>query len=308
MGRVDDAMRRAAGKKVDEPDSATALTARTGSSVEEPFPIEAPPSAVQPGSRADVTDPQIVRPTSATASGSRVGDSIERHLTSKLVADHTMAPESREQYRRLAATLHHTQVANGLKVVMIASAVAGEGKTLTAANLALTFSESYRRTVLLIDGDLRRPSVHTVFKIDGAPGLSDGLMSVEHPKLPLHQVSERLSILPAGRPSSDPMAGLTSRRMRQLLDEARDAFDWIIIDTPPVGLMTDANLLSAMTDGTLLVVKAGSTPYVAVQRAAEAIGRDRLLGTVLNRATRGVHHGQKYYDYYYGRGDAVQAD
>ena len=221
-------------------------------------------------------------------------------IRDRLVPDQNMPAACREQYRRLAATLHHGQVDTGLKVVMIASAVAGEGKTLTATNLALTFSESYHRSVLLIDADLRRPSVHGVFQIPGAPGLSDGLMDLEHKTLPLHQVSERLTILPAGRPSSDPMAGLTSVRMKRLIGEARETFDWVIIDTPPVGLMTDANLLAAMADGALLVIKAGATPYQVVKRAVDAIGRDRLLGVVLNRTVHGLLNGHKYYDYYYG--------
>ncbi len=118
---------------------------------------------------------------------------------------------SREQYRRLAAALHHAQEATGVKVVMIASAVAGEGKTLTAANLALTFSESYQRVVLLIDGDLRRPSLHRMFKIDVESGLTDALgVGRTSRSWPSIELSDRLTILPAGRPNSDPMAGLTS--------------------------------------------------------------------------------------------------
>ena len=187
-------------------------------------------------------------------------ETVDRRLTGKLVADETMPPGCREQYRRLAAVLHHSQAVNGMKVVMIASAVAGEGKTLTATNLALTFSESYQRRVLLIDGDLRRPSVHVVFGIQSVPGLSEGLTAVEPRKLPLHQVSERLTILPAGKPTSDPMSALISDRVKKIIDEARQAFDWVIIDTPPVGLMTDANLVATMTDGAILVVKADSTP------------------------------------------------
>ncbi len=211
-----------------------------------------------------------------------------------------MLPASREQYRRLAATLHHHQTDNGLKVVMIASAMMGEGKTLTAANLALTLSESYQRSVLLIDADLRRPSLNKVFGINGAPGLAEGLSALEEGKVTLHQVSPRLSVLPAGKPSSDPMAGLTSGRMRRVIDEARESFDWVILDTPPVGLLTDANLLAAMVDGTVLVVQAGSTPYDLVKRAVEAIGAARVLGVVLNRADTQAHgYGYGYgYEYY----------
>jgi len=214
--------------------------------------------------------------------------------------DQNIMPVSREQYRRLAATLHHAQEDTGLKVVMIASAVVGEGKTLTASNLALTLSESYRRTVLLIDGDLRRPALHVVFNLDAPYGLSEGLLSVVEQKLPLYRVSPRLTILPAGTPISDPMAGLTSNRMRRVIQEARAAFDWVIVDTPPVGLLPDANLLATMADGTLLVVRAGSTPYHQVTRAIDALNRDRLLGVVLNSAAINTNGSHNYYTYYHG--------
>jgi capsular exopolysaccharide synthesis family protein len=225
---------------------------------------------------------------------------MDGSLREKVVVDANMLPASREQYRRLAAALHHAQAASGVKVVMIASAVANEGKTLTAANLALTLSESYRRNVLLIDADLRRPSLHTMFKVRGAPGLNEGLTAADEPKLPLHDVSPRLTILPAGMPNSDPMAGLTSRRMQSLIDEAREAFAWVIIDTPPVGLLTDANLLASMVDGAVLVVKAGSTPYDLVKRAVDTIGPSKLLGVVLNQA-RGTlgKYSYQYSDYYH---------
>jgi Mrp family chromosome partitioning ATPase len=108
-------------------------------------------------------------------------------------------------------------------------------------------------------------------------------------------------LLTAGRASADPMAGLVSARARDLIDDARARFDWVIIDTPPIGLLSDANLLSAMADGTLFVVRAGATPYELVQRAIETIGRGRILGVVLNRVTSLVAGlDQKYYGGYYG--------
>jgi capsular exopolysaccharide synthesis family protein len=225
---------------------------------------------------------------------------LDATLAQKIVVDQNIMPVSREQYRRLAATLHHAQEDAGVKVVMVASAVVGEGKTLTASNLALTFSESYQRTVLLIDGDFRRPALHVVFNIDAPSGLSEGLMAVVEQKLPLYRVSERLTILPAGRPSSDPMAGLTSNRMRRVIREARDAFDWVIIDTPPVGLLPDANLLATMVDGAVLVVRANSTPYHQVARAIDALDRNRLLGVVLNSTTAVNGSSHNYYSYYHG--------
>ena len=152
--------------------------------------------------------------------------------------------------------------------------------------------------MLLIDADLRRPSLARTFGIPASPGLSHGLVRGFKGKVTPHHVSDRLRVLPAGEPMPDPMAGLTSPWMKQLIDEARDAFDWVIIDTPPIGLMTDANLLSAMADGVVLVVKANGTPYPMVKRAVDAIGSTRLVGAVLNRATE-KGHGDKHYYYDY---------
>lgn len=218
------------------------------------------------------------------ASLSSLFDRVDLRYARKVVVDDEMMPASREQYRRLAAALHHAQSATELKVVMVASAVPGEGKTLTASNLALTLSESYQRHVLLIDADLRKPSLHTMFRVSGTPGLSDGLNDTAGRKLPLRQISSRLTLLAAGTPTGDPMAGLTSPRMRRIIDEARASFDWVIIDTSPIGLLTDASLLSAMADGALIVVKAGSTPLDLVTRATKAIGPDKIIGVVLNQA------------------------
>jgi|SoiMethySBSTD1v2_1073268.scaffolds.fasta_scaffold02276_7 protein-tyrosine kinase len=254
--------------------------------------------AVEPESPAPAI--QVDEPRMAPQPSSELFERLDVTLAQKIVVDQNIMPVSREQYRRLAATLHHAQQDSGLKVVMIASAVVGEGKTLTASNLALTFSESYKRTVLLIDGDFRRPALHVVFNLDAPSGLSEGLMSVVEQKLPLYRVSSRLTILPAGRPSSDPMAGLTSNRMRRVIQEARAAFDWVIVDTPPVGLLPDANLLASMVDGAVLVVRAGSTPYHQVVRAIDALNRDRLLGVVLNSAQMSTNGSHNYYTYYHG--------
>jgi len=315
MSRVDEALRRAAQKAAQSEDDAPKTESRSAIGVDpdefakEPFPIEMPERPRVPSSPLSVHQPtgepdtpvgKAPRMAAVTEpTGSRISfERLDGQLAAKVVVDQKMMPASREQYRRLAATLHHSQTDRGLKVIMIASAVVGEGKTLTAANLALTLSESYQRDVLLMDADLRRPSLNTVFGLDGASGLAEGLMSLEENKLHLHQVSSHLSILPAGKPSSDPMAGLTSDRMRRLVNEAKASFDWVIIDTPPVALLTDASLLASMVDGALLVVHAGSTPYELVKRAVEAIGGERLLGVVLNRADTKAHAYQYGYNYY----------
>ncbi len=100
-------------------------------------------------------------------------------------------------------------------------------------------------------------------------------------------VSPRLWVLPAGTPDSDPMAVLASKHMEQFLVELEASFDWILIDAPPLGLMADATLLARLTRAVIMVVAAGSTPYALVERAIADIGRENIVGTVLNRADQG---------------------
>lgn len=313
MGRVDAAMRRAA--------DGTPETAVETASVPEvsaaSFAPEAPGASdthvdtmvldgpVDGVEAAEPFDNQyqdagsVEESVGATGAGdSGMFEYIDTKLAQKVVVDAHMKAAPREQYRRLASSLHRAQLADGLSVIMIASAVPGEGKTLTATNLALTLSESYNQAVLLIDADFRRPSMHTVFQLNGSPGLTEMLSYDEDQRLPLHRVSQHLTVLTAGTPSSDPMAVLTSPRMRRIIDEARQMFTWVIIDTPPIGLLTDASLLTTLVDGAILIVKAGSTHFDLVKRAVAAIGPERTLGVVLNRATK-IGHG---YGYGYGYG------
>ena len=187
-----------------------------------------------------------------------------------------------EQFRRLAAQLHQAQAVTPLKRVMVTSASAGDGKTLTAVNLALIFSESYGRNVLLIDADMRRPSIQKVSQIGQTVGLSEGLDSGQDVKLSVIRLTKNLTLLPAGRPVGDPMRGLTSPRMLRILEEAKERFDWVIVDAPPIGPVADAALLSAMVDTALFVVRAGKTPHALAQKAIEGLGRDRIFGVVLN--------------------------
>ena len=187
-----------------------------------------------------------------------------------------------QQYRRLASTLHQLQSERGLRSLVITSAIAGEGKTITAANLALTLSESLRRRVLLIDADLRRPMLDRLFKTRSTPGLSNMLASND-PVARVVAVSERLTLLAGGRPEHDPSGVLTSERMRHLVEDAVKSFDWVLIDTPPVTVFSDAALVSMMTDGVLMVIRASSTPIAQIQRGIAAITPERIVGTVLNQ-------------------------
>lgn len=198
-----------------------------------------------------------------------------------------------EQFRRLSATLHHARINNGLRTLMVTSALPGDGKTLTSINLALVLAESYRYNVLLIDADLRRPSIPSVVDLGEGSGLSEALRAPTDRKLALVTMTSRLTLLPAGQPIANSIEALTSPRMRQILEEASGRFDWVILDAPPVGPATDARLLAQMVGGTLFVLRAGSTPYRDVKNAIDTIGREQILGVVMN----GVDHvsSEKYY-------------
>ena len=207
-----------------------------------------------------------------------------------------------EQYRKLAANLLFAKSRQNARVIMVASAVAGEGKTLTASNLALTLAGSYRFKVLLIDADLRRPSIHGVFGLPNPCGLIDDLRGAAERASTRVAVTDNLTVVTAGRPDSDPMSALTSDRMRCLITEAAAEFDWVLIDTPPIALLPDAHLLAEMTDAALLVVRAGHTPFSLISRAVEVLGASRIAGVILNRVEqREIGGGYYYYgqpDYY----------
>jgi capsular exopolysaccharide synthesis family protein len=200
----------------------------------------------------------------------------------RLVTAPNADPRLVEQFRGLAAILHRVQIAGKPRVLMVTSAEPGEGKTLTAVNLSLTLSSAYRRRVLLVEADLRRPSIREISQLKDLPGLSEALKNDVDARLPVIRVSEMLTILPSGAPDPMPMSGLTSPRMRRILADAAERFDWVVLDAPPVVPVPDAGLLCELVDAALLVVRARTTQHALVQKAIEVIGRERMLGVILN--------------------------
>ena len=188
-----------------------------------------------------------------------------------------------EQYRRLGAALHHAQVKDGIRSVMVASAVGSEGKTLSATNLALLLSGSFKRRVLLVDGDLRKPSVHQLLQIENGRGLTDILTHADG-RLTAQIVSPTLSVITGGHPAPDPVSLLVSDAAGRFLKEARDHFDWVVVDTPPVVLFPDAELFADRLDACVMVVNAANTSPAVAARAVATLGASRILGVVLNRA------------------------
>ena len=225
-----------------------------------------------------------------------------RAIEPKLVVSGRANPVAVEQYRRLAGTLHEIQVEQGLKTLMVTSALPNEGKTLSIVNLALTLSESCERRVLLIDADLRRPFLHEIFQLPNTEGLTDVLRS-DAGELPRVQVTEHLSVLPAGG-GSQPMADLTSKRLGVLLERWAASFDWVLLDAAPVGFMPDAHLLARLTRAVLFVIAANSTPQQLISRAITELDPDRVVGILFNRVAQHNIPAAGYYQDYYARADA----
>jgi capsular exopolysaccharide synthesis family protein len=222
---------------------------------------------------------------------------FKKEILEKVVVDGGASTGVVEEYRKLASVLHHAQGAHGLKVLMVTSAAAGEGKTLTSVNLALTLSKSFHRRVLLIDCDLRKPTVHQIFGLENTAGVIDALRSTDDPKVHLIQVMPRLTLMLSGGMAADPITLLSSAVVPNLFRDVSEMFDWVIVDTPPAAVLPDCSLLSPAVDAAVVVVGAFETPYPLVQRAVEAIGRDKVIGAVMNRAERPVS--PKYYYGYY---------
>ncbi len=299
MSRIDEALKRASQGPVVGRISAKGSDASVRLADEfglGDYPLESRNGNVPGESPSVQPEPSIPSPIQVRASTVNLSPNILERA--KLVVGSANNAIFVEQYRRLAATLHDAQLEKGLKTVMVTSAVPKEGKTLTVINLALTLSESYGRRVLLIDADLRKPSIHEVLGIPNDRGLSDLLRS-DRLDLNVVSVSPRLAVLPSGSLSENPLAGLASTRMRAFVDDVATKFDWVLLDAPPVGVLPDAQLLGRIAQAAVLVIRAGVTPYPVVDRAISELGRDCIIGSVLNGVEESSLAATDYYGHYH---------
>jgi capsular exopolysaccharide synthesis family protein len=205
-----------------------------------------------------------------------------------------------ENYRLIRTNLQHARGPAGApQTIMVTSPEPGDGKTTTAVNLAITMALSGRR-VLLIDADMRRPTVHKAFGIERGPGLGNVLGAEAlggGDVLPVQHVSvEGLDVLTAGQPQRVTAEALDSNRMKQLLLALRAEYDAIIIDTPPVLAASDPLVVAPQCDATLVVVSTAATESEALHATRDALGAIgiRIAGVVLNRYTPESSGGYKY--------------
>ena len=208
-----------------------------------------------------------------------------------------------EAYRTLRTNLQFSSLDKPLRSLVVTSAVAAEGKTTTAANLAVVMAQAGKR-VILVDGDLRRPSVHRLFDLSNEAGLTTALVEdLDALGGFLRETEvENLRLLAAGPVPPNPQELLGSQRMEDLLHSLEEEADVVVLDTPPTLVVADASVLAARTDGVLVVVNTGRTRRAAVQQAVDGLGQvgAELLGCVLNMvSTQGGRSSHYYYSYYY---------
>lgn len=233
---------------------------------------EAAPSR-EPGPREQVQH-DLPRITGRPVFGSQ----LDRDMVAALAP---FSPAA-EQYRSLRTRIAQVESTGARRVILVTSPGDGDGKTITAANLALTMAQEFQRQVLLVDGDLRDARLHECLGIPREPGLSDVLAGEVSLDDALVSLSEyRVLVLPAGKPHGRPAELLGSEPMRRLIEGLARRFDRIVIDSTAAHF-ADAGVVEPMVDGVLLVVRAGRTSRPSIARALGLVPRTKLLGMVLN--------------------------
>ncbi len=216
-----------------------------------------------------------------------------RHLVAKL---NPKSPIT-EQYRTIRTNLQFASVDEELRSMLVTSSGPGEGKSMTTANLAVVYAQQGKK-VLLIDADMRKPTVHYTFRLDNLRGLSNILVGETTLEEAANTTDvDNLDVISSGPVPPNPAELLASRKMELFLIEARKTYDLIIFDTPPVLAVTDAQILANIVDGALMVVRSKQTENDAVERAKEALepARAKLLGAVLNDREKKASHNYYYY-------------
>jgi len=211
---------------------------------------------------------------------------------------------SAESYRRLRTNLLRMHSDRPLKVLLFASPNPGEGKTTTMCNLALTLAETDRRT-LIIDADLRRPTVHTLLGLKPAPGLADVVKgAVGHDAALRRNVVPNLDVLPCGTSVRHPSQLFGSKTTANLIEKLRNEYDWVLIDSPPILVVNDAAVLSSIADGTLLMVDADHTRLDALEKAVSILegagggGFGVVIGRFNPKTAYGSYYGSQKYGHY----------
>jgi capsular exopolysaccharide synthesis family protein len=216
-----------------------------------------------------------------------------------LITEHNPKSPISEGYRILRTNIEYSSIDQSVQIIMVTSSKPSEGKSTTGANMAVAFAQSNKR-VLLIDADMRKPTQHYIFGKSNQSGLTTALFQQKELKDVIQSTNtDNLSLICAGPTPPNPSELLSSKRMSALLETMKTMFDVIIIDTPPILFVTDAQIVAAQSDAVVLVVDAGKVRKEVALKAKASIDhvKAKLIGVVLNNTNR--KHSDSYY-YYYG--------
>ncbi len=205
-----------------------------------------------------------------------------------------------EEFRSLRTRLNHLQTIQPIHTVVVTSPSPAEGKSFSAANLALAESHLVGNLTLLGDFDFRRPALHNLFQVERAPGATDYLLGQAPLAACMRKIAgTNLYVMPAGTAVKNPLELLNLREAKALLQELPKTFNWVILDSPPLLFSADANLLGTLADGTILVIRIGATTIDTVHRAMQSLCENNVLGVVVNGARAGELYSK--YTYYYSK-------
>ena len=248
---------------------------------------------------------QIVANESETVSSGTFMNTIDNNLIS------IKKPDSMEAnlFKVLRGKILFPFSGKSPRSILVTSAVPGEGKSYITSNLAVNMAQNIDETVLLVDCDLRRPSIHRIFGFNHVNGLSEHFSNrTKLPDLLLKTMVDKLTLLPAGKPPDNPSEILSSAQMVDLIDELKSRYDdrFLIIDSPPTLLAPETNAIAKQVDGVIVVIKVGSTPIDLVDELIGTIGKDKIIGAVINQydmLSSKYNRYKKYSKYYKSDGN-----
>jgi len=202
-----------------------------------------------------------------------------------------------ESYRKLRTNIQYSSIDKEIKSIVVTSACPMEGKSTVSGNLALSFAQNGKK-VIIVDCDLRKPSIHRKFNISNLCGLSEVMIGKEPLDNAIQKYKSNLHILTSGKIPPNPAEMINSTTMSNLLEELKEEYDIVIIDSSPLEAVTDGQILSTKVDGTILVLKAGKSKIESVKEAKNLLNKvgANIIGLVINE----VSNSKKKYDYYYG--------
>ncbi|EMR06565.1 Tyrosine-protein kinase YwqD [Bhargavaea cecembensis DSE10] len=221
----------------------------------------------------------------------------------KLVVHASPKSHVSEQFRTVRTNINFSVPDKDLKTLLFTSSQPGEGKSTASANLAILFAQDGNR-VLLVDGDMRKPTVHYTFHMTNTLGLSNVLTRQENPGEVIREaeITPNLHVMTSGPIPPNPAELLGSQTMDQFIEDMTARYDMVIFDAPPVLSVTDAQILANRVDGTIFVINTGETEKESAEKAKELLGssKARVLGAIMNNFKLGKDH---HYYHYYGEGE-----